>query len=303
MKDITIFTPTYNRSSYLRRLYDSICLQAHLDSIEWVVIDDESTDDTADTMQKIFADNKERFPIRFLKQKHGGKHRAINKAVSIAEGDYFFIVDSDDYLCKGAIEKILLWIEGVRTRNDICAVAGIAVFPNNKVIGGAINFSTEYVDASIFDRYKYGLGGDKAEVYKTSILKRHPFPEFKNEFFVTENVCWYSIAAEGYLIRWYDDAIYVRDYLPGGLTMSGANDVEGHIRNFCGYKYYIELCIKVLPLRQKFAHINEYRETVKSLGLSEHEAADAINFSGLKYKIYSFLSRLYTILRSIRKAT
>ena len=47
---------------------------------------------------KQFMDQKTGIPIRYFKQKHGGKHRAINYALGKAEGEYFFIVDSDDML-------------------------------------------------------------------------------------------------------------------------------------------------------------------------------------------------------------
>ncbi|WP_322874770.1 glycosyltransferase family 2 protein, partial [Aeromonas veronii] len=44
---ITIMTPTYNRAYVLPRLYDSLCQQTRRD-FEWLVIDDGSTDGTAE---------------------------------------------------------------------------------------------------------------------------------------------------------------------------------------------------------------------------------------------------------------
>lgn len=79
-----------------------------------------------------------------------------------------------------------------------------------------------------FEREKYNLTGDKAEVYKTEILKKHSFPEFDGEFFMIEDICWIQIVAKGYKIRWYDKPIYACEYLDDGLTKTEANDLKGH---------------------------------------------------------------------------
>ena len=52
MKLLTIFTPTYNRARLLKRLYDSLCSQSSY-NFEWIVIDDESKDDTKEIIQYI----------------------------------------------------------------------------------------------------------------------------------------------------------------------------------------------------------------------------------------------------------
>ena len=42
---ITVFTPTYNRAHLLRRLFESLIKQT-VYGFEWLVVDDESTDNT-----------------------------------------------------------------------------------------------------------------------------------------------------------------------------------------------------------------------------------------------------------------
>lgn len=39
-----------------------------------------------------------------------------------------------------------------------------------------------------------GVKGDKAEVFRTSILKKYKFPEFKGEKFLGEGVLWSKIS-------------------------------------------------------------------------------------------------------------
>ena len=90
---ITVFTPTYNRKSFLPNLYHSLCSQTFR-NFEWLIVDDGSTDCTEILIQE-FQQSKE-INIRYYKQPNGGKHRAFNVAVDMAKGEIFSIVDSDD---------------------------------------------------------------------------------------------------------------------------------------------------------------------------------------------------------------
>lgn len=93
---ITVFTPTFNRARTLSRLWESLKKQTSYD-FEWLIVDDGSNDDTRIVVDDLKKNTKE-FSIRYKKKENGGKHRAINYGVSIAKGELFFIVDSDDWL-------------------------------------------------------------------------------------------------------------------------------------------------------------------------------------------------------------
>ncbi len=93
---ITIFTPVYNRAHTMNQLYQSLLRQTSF-NFEWIIVDDGSTDHTAELVEG-WRNIKNPFFIGFLQQDNGGKHRAINKGVQLAKGEAFFIVDSDDYL-------------------------------------------------------------------------------------------------------------------------------------------------------------------------------------------------------------
>ena len=56
----TVFTPTYERAHTLARVYNSLCAQTFGD-FEWVIVDDGSTDGTADLVAGWQTEN--RFPI------------------------------------------------------------------------------------------------------------------------------------------------------------------------------------------------------------------------------------------------
>ena len=215
---ITVFTPVYNRAYIINQLYQSLLHQNNYD-FEWLLIDDGSTDNIAELVSRWIADTKD-FEIRFYRQPNGGKHRAINKGVQLAKGDAFLIVDSDDYLTEDAIDTVNGYWTQIQDKPEFAGVSGLRMHQNGQMIGGRPKFE-EYVDATNLERAVYGLEGDKAEVYKTEILKSFPFPEFEGERFVTEAVVWNKIAYQGYKIRWFKKGIVICDYLEDGLTANG----------------------------------------------------------------------------------
>lgn len=236
---LTIFTATYNRCHLLPKLYDSLKKQTEK-NFEWLIIDDASTDDTLAYLKKI-SRNEHEFNIRYHQQNHGGKHRALNKGFDLAGGKYFFPVDSDDWLLENAVENIISWINTIENATDYIGVSGLKVFSDSSVIGGNPQIKNQiYIDATVFERKKYNLMGDKAEVWLTDACRKHKFPEFEGEFFVTEAVCWEAMSANNKKLRWFNVPIYVCEYLPEGLTRSGANSLEGHKSNYQGYCYYIK---------------------------------------------------------------
>jgi hypothetical protein len=65
------------------------------------------------------------------------------------------------------------------------------------------------------------ITGDKAEVYRTEVLKKYPFPEFTGERFLSEAVVWNAISRDGLKLVFIDKGIYLCEYRSDGLTMAG----------------------------------------------------------------------------------
>ena len=217
---ITIFTPTYNRKNMIDRLYQSLLKQTQK-NFEWLVVDDGSTDDTENYFSELLA-QVHPFSIRYIKQENGGKHRAINCGVKNANGEMFFIVDSDDYLTENAIEKINHWIATLDESHKWAGISGLKGYTEHMNVGQ--RSSATFVDAKNTERGEFHLEGDKAEVYYTEVLKKHPFPEIPGENFISEEIVWNAIARDGYYLRWFNEIIYICSYLEGGLTKDNTKD-------------------------------------------------------------------------------
>ncbi len=212
---LTVFTPVYNRGELLRRAYDSLCRQTDMD-FEWLVVDDGSTDDTPRVLRDIASAHTAPFPIRIVTTPNGGKHRAVNRGVSDAQGRWFTILDSDDYLTPDAVATIRRRLDGVDPARGLAGVIALRVHPDGTTVGTP--FTTDSLECH-HSHYRNVLGieGDRAEVVATEVMRRYPFPEFPGERFLREGPVWQQIGTD-YKFRYTSDPIYVCDYQPDGLT-------------------------------------------------------------------------------------
>lgn len=266
---ITIFTPTYNRKHLLPRLYKSLCGQTNK-NFEWVV-DDGSTDGTPYLFEKWIPNAS--FNIKCISVENGGKHRAINRGVKEAEGELFFIVDSDDYLREDAVQKIFEWTADID--ESFAGVAGLRVYSDGKMIGTSFSES-DFLDATALEKKKFNITGDKSEVFFTNILREFPFPEIDGEKFAPEDLVWNRIAAKGYKIRWYNEGIYYCDYQEDGLS---ARIDKLLTDNFKSYAMYCKelLAAKDMTAAEKYSCMSNYARRARINGYSYSKISKDLN--------------------------
>jgi glycosyltransferase involved in cell wall biosynthesis len=88
---LSIITPVYNGADFILRCYCNLLLQSFTDW-EWIVVDDGSTDRTAEIVQRI---DDARIRL-FSYKKNKGRGYARNLAVKESKGDWIVIWDADD---------------------------------------------------------------------------------------------------------------------------------------------------------------------------------------------------------------
>ena len=104
MKLLSVAIPCYNSAAYMRKCIDSILVGG--DRVEILIIDDGSQKD--DTLA-IAREYEERYPgiCRAIHQENGGHGEAVNTGLKNAEGIYFKVVDSDDWLDRKVFLSVL----------------------------------------------------------------------------------------------------------------------------------------------------------------------------------------------------
>ncbi|MGN0975852.1 MAG: glycosyltransferase family 2 protein [Gemmiger sp.] len=103
MKLITFTVPCYNSAAYMRHCIETL-LPAGEDA-EIILVDDGSKDDTG----RIADEYAEKYPsiVRAIHQENGGHGEGVNQGIRNASGLYFKVVDSDDWLDAGALQKVM----------------------------------------------------------------------------------------------------------------------------------------------------------------------------------------------------
>ena len=224
---ITLFTPTYNRAYILDTLYRSVQRQTYR-NFEWIIMDDGSSDNTEELVQSWMKDGND-FPIRFYKVPNGGKCRAINRGLDLAEGELFFIMDSDDYLTDDSLETVVKWEATIAGKPGYCGVAGNrgsspTETPNTSIesmYGKGVNYIDEYAYIRYPEYTDKVIDGERAGVWYTEIHRKYKYPEFEGENFLTPCITWNRMSNDGYKIRIFQDIIWICEYRADGLTMQG----------------------------------------------------------------------------------
>ena len=91
---VSVIVPVYNSHAYLEECIDSVLHQS-LQDFEIICIDDGSTDDSGLILKEY---STEHDCIKVLSQINKGVSNARNAGLKVAQGEYIFFLDSDDYI-------------------------------------------------------------------------------------------------------------------------------------------------------------------------------------------------------------
>ncbi|WP_258934674.1 glycosyltransferase family 2 protein [Nesterenkonia pannonica] len=118
MKTLSLVVPSYNAQDYLLRCLKSLVPDGEAADVEVIVIDDGSTDSTAAAAEQFAAHHPE--TVRVIRQANAGHGGAINTGVAHARGEYLKVVDSDDWLDRGAYAALLDELRAsIRQRREV----------------------------------------------------------------------------------------------------------------------------------------------------------------------------------------
>ena len=101
---LTVIVPCYNSAADMRRCLDSI-LAADAPDVEIIVVDDGSHDATGEIADEYAERHAGR--VRAVHKPNGGHGSTINVGLELANGRYFKVVDSDDWVDVAAFGQLL----------------------------------------------------------------------------------------------------------------------------------------------------------------------------------------------------
>ncbi|MEA1081437.1 glycosyltransferase family 2 protein [Marinobacter qingdaonensis] len=208
---LTIVTCTFNRRDLLEVLFRSIVDQEQFGhSVKWLIIDDGSTDETGFLLH----DLAERYPqcVDYLTIENGGKHRALNRAMSLVDTDWFMVVDSDDCLISGSLGIVLETIEKSGLDN-VGMIAGLLRFKGSQ----KKKFSTPCNPCKFYDWVSLQGQFDFCPIFKTSVAKSILYPETPGEKYMAES--WkYEEISKTHCTYFLNEELVCAEYLASGLS-------------------------------------------------------------------------------------
>lgn len=89
---VSVITPAWNAASFLGETIHSVIHQTYTDW-EMIVVDDGSTDNTAEVVQALAASDSR---IQYIHQSNGKQGKARNTAIAASRGKYLAFLDADD---------------------------------------------------------------------------------------------------------------------------------------------------------------------------------------------------------------
>lgn len=162
---VSVILPVFNEAKYIKATLDSIINQNFSD-YEVIVIDDGSTDDTLNIVEKTFEGLS--IPHQIIHQENSGVSSARNKGISLARGEYIVFVDGDDYILTNHLSQ--LYNEGY----DFTLTQMVKKEKDN--LSNIHYYEFEEIDAEDFIKLELEMKIPFNFVqlsYKTDIIKKH----------------------------------------------------------------------------------------------------------------------------------
>lgn len=117
---VSIIIPCFNVEKTIDRCMNSVINQ-YYKNIEIIVVNDGSTDNTIDLLNKYRKDNR----VKIISQVNSGLSGARNTGIELAKGDYIMFVDSDDYISLSMVQLLVYHAKKDKADIVICGFENV----------------------------------------------------------------------------------------------------------------------------------------------------------------------------------
>ena len=141
---VTVIIPAFNCANFIGKAIESVLGQTH-ENLELIVVDDGSTDNTAENVLK-YEDK-----VKYIHQDNGGVSKARNTGIKQSNGSYIAFLDADDAWEKDKLEIQMYYFH---KHNDVGFIfSSFRPIKKNQILE-----NMAYEDAfNIFREYKYTI--------------------------------------------------------------------------------------------------------------------------------------------------
>lgn len=197
---ISVVIPCYNAAAFLPEALDSVLSQSH-PAHDIVVVDDGSTDNTADVARRYGE------TIRYIAQENGGIGAARNTGAAAALGDWITFFDADD----------LMTADSLRRR-----IETFTLHPNAEVVFGLTDhFVTVPHGAPAAPTWACPPGAQAVRLSGACLMRRSAFDRvggFRTDLACGEMIDWFARANDAGVVVVQIDNVVLRRRIHGTNT-------------------------------------------------------------------------------------
>lgn len=255
---VTVVTPTYNRAHTLYRVFNSLQEQDYKD-FEWLVIDDGSTDNTEELIKEYSQIAK--FTVRYVRQEHAGKFKAVNLSYSLVNTPYIINLDSDDAFLPNGLSTIMnAWDMVPKDKYDKtwCVTGRCLDFNTKELVGDPFPKNINDLNSIQQRKVLMNISGEKHSCRRMDIVSKFPFPDFPDTGKLVPNMAWLRI-----------NSLYDQFCIDDPISLYYQNSPDSLAKcpskeRRLGYYYYAIMCINDYfyqfrynpEVRMSFIHIS-----------------------------------------------
>ena len=198
MKYITFAVPCYNSESYMEHCIKSLLTGG--EDVEIIIVNDGSKDKTEEIAKKY----EKKYPtiVKAVSKENGGHGSGVNKGLELATGLYYKVVDSDDWVDEGALQKVLKTIKKLEKTKKLVDMKDAYLLMHSVI------YKTEMLK-------KCGVHLPEHTFYVDNIFVYYPLPHVKTMYYLDVDFYRYFIGREdqsvneSVMIKRIDQQIFV----------------------------------------------------------------------------------------------
>ncbi len=308
---LSIIMPSYNVEQYIEDCLTS-CIHQGFDPTDYeiIVINDGSKDSTLEVVNN-FIEKNPMAPIRVVSQENSGLSATRNRGVTLAQGDYVWFVDSDDWIAENCLKALSDNID--KNNHPDIVVLNTILRKGGEDSAIIRNLPSDSGDGKfIYDNsYIFPYSGAPFYLFKRSFLNDNGL-SFKEGIYFEDCLFTPSALSMAKHCSYYSEPVYIYRLRENSITTSSISEkklydsitVAEELIDRLGdsrvlykdvikdaacrtyevlFRYYILKSDK--PTQKKFLKLVNSNDNWKSL----------LDDVRLKHKIYYLIARIYSV--------
>ena len=268
---VSICVPVYNVADYIERCAVSLMEQTY-QPLEYIFVDDCSTDHSIDVLTKVL----ERYPkrceqVRILRNdRNRGPVFSRQKAIENATGEYICFVDSDDFVERNMVERLLS--NAIEQNADIISAGNDILYPNGRCV-----IEQPLPEYAQYDALSFPLRGVFCSlwgaIYRTALFRQPSVFAPEDMYYLEDRLMRLKLALLTDKIYYVNDLVY--HYCVNRKSIT-SHITDGHLTNFVRFWHIVDELLAQRGLSEQYKPLISFAKVQNKSTLMLHTDSMAL---------------------------